>query len=222
MVMKYRITFRILAGALFALGLSGSITTAETPAVPTPDVALAFLKEGNGRAVNDQLQGVKTSKALRTELAKGQHPFAAVLACADSRVTPDVIFDLPLGSLFVCRVAGNVTSPEVTGSMEFAVGNLHCPLIVVIGHAECGAVKAALSGKGAEGNLGLLLHRVHPGEGLPEEEKAKLAAAVRQNVDWQIKSLTESSPALAKAVQEGKVRIVGGVYSLSTGEVTWQ
>jgi carbonic anhydrase len=215
---------RFLAVVILAGGLSACSTTSAPTSLssPTPDQAFALLKEGNSRAVNDQLKGTKTSRELRTKLAKGQQPFATVLACADSRVGPEIIFDQPMGNLFVCRVAGNVTDPDVTGSIEYAVDHLHCPLIAVVGHSECGAVKAALSGKGAPGNLGVLLHRVHMGTGLPADEKAKLDAAIGRNVAWQVKSLTDSSPVIAKYVREGKVRIVGGVYSLSTGEVLWQ
>jgi len=211
----------LLAFALFFS--SCAAPQAETSgAPPSPDQALARLKEGNKRAVEGHLQGPKTSSGLRVELAKGQQPFAVVLGCADSRVGPEIIFDQPLGNLFVCRVAGNVSDPEVAGSIEYAVEHLHSPLIAVIGHSECGAVKAALSGGAVEGNLGVLLRRVHTGSGLPKNEPEKLDAAIRNNVAQQCQTLVQNSPVIRKAVKEGKVRIVGGVYSLHTGEVTWQ
>ena len=211
----------LLASALFFS--SCTAPTTENPSTPpSPDQALARLKEGNKRAVDGHLQGPKTSSGLRTELAKGQQPFAIVLGCADSRVGPEIIFDQPLGNLFVCRVAGNVSDPEVAGSIEYGVEHLHSPLIVVIGHSECGAVKAALSGGAFEGNLGVLLRRVHTGSGLPKADQEKLDAAIRNNVASQCQALVQNSPVIRKAVKEGKVRIVGGVYSLQTGEVTWQ
>ena len=197
-------------------------TTSETSSTPpSPSEALARLKDGNARAVNGHLKDPKTSDALRTELAKGQQPFAVILGCADSRVGPEIVFDQPLGNLFVCRVAGNVTDPEVAGSIEYAVEHLHSPLIVVLGHSECGAVKAALSGGVVEGNLGTLLRRVHTGS-VPKDEDGKLNAAIRNNVASQCQLLKQTSPVIRKAVSSGKVQIVGGVYSLKTGEVTWQ
>jgi len=210
---------------LLACGLSSCATRGVgwyVPEHPTPEQAYALLKEGNERAVKGDSWGKKTSPELRKQLAGGQKPFAVVLGCADSRTAPEIIFDQPLGSLFVCRVAGNVTDPEVTGSIEYAVEVLHCPLIVVIGHSECGAVKAALSGKGAPGNLGVLIKRVHPGIGLPADEKQKLSSGIANNVAYQANLLTSTSPVLRKAVRSGKVQIIPGVYSLETGKVDWE
>lgn len=213
----------LLALGILALGISSCTTTTTGGAAsPTPEQALAMLKEGNQRAVQGHLVGKKTSEELRGELAKGQHPFAVVLGCADSRVSPEIIFDQPLGNLFVCRVAGNVTDPEVAGSIEYAVDHLHSPLIVVLGHTQCGAVKASLSGHGAPGNLGTLLQRVHPGSGLPKEDKARLDAAIANNVAFQAEALVKSSPLIRKMIQEGKVQIVPGIYSLETGKVEWE
>src|SRR5215471_12890418 len=123
--------------------------------------ALQRLKAGNARFAADQPSKRDVSKARRAEVAKGQKPFAIILACADSRVAPELIFDQGLGDLFVLRVAGNVTDPENLGSIEYALVHFKTSLIVVLGHDECGAVKAALAGKPLEGNLGKLIARIH-------------------------------------------------------------
>jgi carbonic anhydrase len=220
-----RIFLRLVAMGLLACSISSCTTRGVgwyVPDHPTPQQSLALLKEGNERAVTGHLWGWKTTPELREKLATGQKPFAVVLGCADSRTAPEIIFDQPLGSLFVCRVAGNVTDPDVTGSIEYAVEHLHSPLIVVLGHSECGAVKAALSGEGAPGNLGVLLHRVHPGIGLPVDKDQRVSSAVANNTAYQANSLTATSPVIRKEVREGKVRIVSGVYSLETGKVDWQ
>jgi carbonic anhydrase len=220
---------RALLRAVVVGLVAGSLTSCATRGVgwyvpdhPTPQQSLALLKEGNDRAARGDLWGKKTSPQLRAQLVDGQKPFAVVLACADSRTSPEIIFDQPLGSLFVCRVAGNVTDPEITGSIEYAVEHLHSPLIVVLGHSHCGAVTAALSGEGAPGNLGVLVNRVHPGIGLPQDQNARLNSAIANNTAYQANLLTKTSPVLRKEVHEGKLRIVTGVYSLETGKVDWQ
>ena len=119
----------------------------------SPEAALERLKAGNARFVTDKAEKRVSDAKMRAELAKGQHPFAIILACADSRVPPEFLFDQGLGDLFVVRVAGNVTGEEVLGSIEYAVAHLHVPLVVVLGHEKCGAVKAALDQVEPEGNL---------------------------------------------------------------------
>src|SRR5260370_868323 len=133
------------------------------PKQPTQEEALKRLKEGNSRFVADKLAERNLGKNRRAELAKGQAPFAIILGCADSRVAPELLFDQGLGDLFVVRVAGNVTDPEILGSIEYALTELKAPLIVVLGHEECGAVKAALSEEQLSGNLAKLIARVHVG-----------------------------------------------------------
>jgi carbonic anhydrase len=190
-------------------------------ATPTPDKALDRLKEGNARFVADKPTTRDTTDKRRKELAKGQSPFAIVLACADSRVTPELVFDQGLGDLFVLRVAGNVADPALLGSMEFAVTQLKCPLIIVLGHEECGAVNAAISGQKLEGNLGKLIDLVQPGKDLPKDKKEALAAGVANNVRTQAASLTSKSDVLKDFVSSKRIRIATGVYSLETGKVNW-
>jgi carbonic anhydrase len=184
--------------------------------VLTPAEALQNLKDGNRRFVEDQLQKAAGKERL-IELAKGQKPIAAVIACADSRVSPELIFNLGLGELFVLRVAGNVAveAYALAGSAEYAVAHLNVPLIVVIGHETCGAVKASLKGDPAPGNLGKLLKAVQVGNNL------NLVAAVRNNVIFQADQLLLESEMIRDFVISERIIVVPAVYSLNTGEVTF-
>jgi carbonic anhydrase len=177
--------------------------------------ALQRLQNGNERFATDKLAKKNLGTARRQELAQGQRPFAVVLACADSRVAPELIFDQGLGDLFVVRVAGNVTNPEIIGSIEYALAELKTPLVVVLGHEECGAVKAALSEERLPGNLGKLIARIHIGR------EAALASAIRANVVHQVEELTRQRPIIKDFAQSKRVAIRGGIYSLSTGKVQW-
>src|SRR6266566_4654777 len=186
--------------------------------VPTPAVALERLKEGNRRFAADKPAPKRTDAKRRAELAGGQHPFAVVLTCADSRVTPELVFDQGLGDIFVLRVAGNIADRAVIGSIEYAVEHLHTPLIVVLGHESCGAVKAALEGKPLPGDLGWLVQQVHVGDKLPEDKQDRLNAGIRSNVLHAATELTERSSAIKELAISNRVQIVSGVYSLTSGE----
>jgi carbonic anhydrase len=187
----------------------------------TPDLALRRLKEGNDRFAADRLLANDLGTKKRQELAKGQHPFAIVLACADSRVTPEYVFNQGLGDLFVLRVAGNITDPFVIGSMEYAVEYFHVPLIVILGHEECGAVSAALGTAKLTGDIGKLVAEVDVGKSLPADKAAALAAAIKNNVVQQTNRLAKRSEVIKNHLEQKKLRIVSGVYSLATGKVEW-
>ena len=188
---------------------------------PTADTALKRLQEGNGRFVKDKLAAKDLSGKRRMELTKGQHPFATILSCADSRVPPELIFDQGLGELFTIRVAGNITDPAILGSIEYAVEHLKSPLVVVLGHESCGAVTAALSGEELHGNIAKLIKEVHVGKDLPKDKTAALAAGVKANAQYQAGQLTQQSAILKDFAGSKRIRIVTGIYSLSTGEVSW-
>src|SRR5262249_15143572 len=149
------------------------------------------------------------------------HPFAVVLTCADSRLAPELIFDQGLGDVFVLRVAGNVTDPAILGSIEYAVEHLKAPLVVVLGHESCGAVKAVIDKGHAEGNLEELLKHVKVGDNLPEDKEAALAAGIKANVLYQTGQLTSQSPLIKDFVGAKRIQLAAGVYSLKTGAVTW-
>ena len=159
--------------------------------------------------------------ARRRALAAGQSPYAIVLSCADSRVPPEIVFDQGLGRLFVVRLAGNIVEPFVLGSIEYGVEHLHVPLIVVLGHENCGAVKAALGNDKPAGDLGRLIGEIHVGGHLPADAHAALAAAVENNVRHQAKLLTERSDIIRRHVERHELQIVVGVYVFATGKVQW-
>lgn len=189
---------------------------------PTPEAALRRLQDGNARFVEGKPAQKDVSGWRRLELVAGQHPFAIVLSCSDSRVVPEYLFDQGLGELFVLRVAGNVTDAFITGSIDYAVAKLHTPLVVVLGHDDCGAVEAALEGgKLPSDKLKQLVERVAPGDKLPNGKEAALAAAVRNNARHQADQLLKQSPVLQEFVSDRRVRLVTGVYSLRTGKVEW-
>ena len=162
-------------------------------------------------------------KADRKATADGQHPYAIVLACADSRVPPNILFDESLGKLFVVRVAGNVVDPVVLGSIEYAAEHLHVETLLVLGHESCGAVQATLEGGKFPPNIEALVKRIEPAA--EEAKKAGLGPtktlnlAIRLNVFLQVEQAVEQSEVLKELVHEHKLRIVGGIYNLHTGRV---
>jgi carbonic anhydrase len=187
----------------------------------TPDAALARLKEGHARFLAGKLKPRKIDLNFRAELAKGQNPFAALLTCADSRVPPTLLFDQGLGDLFTLRVAGNVTAPSILGSLEYAVIELRVPLIVVVGHEKCGAVKAAIEDEDPDGNLGFLLREIHIGKHLPADKKAAFESAVKTNTGFHAAEIVKRSTVLKDFVQSGRLKVAAGVFSLSHGEIEW-
>jgi carbonic anhydrase len=187
----------------------------------TPDQAWQRLKAGNNRFADEKLEKPDLGAKRRRELSRGQAPFAVVVTCADSRLTPEFIFNQGLGDLFVLRVAGNIAEPFVLGSMDYAVEQLHAPLIVLLGHEKCGAVEAALGTEKPAGNLGKLVGEIDVGKDLPAGKEAALAAAIKNNARRQTRLLTERSDVIKEHVAKKKVRIVCGVYQLATGKVEW-
>lgn len=186
---------------------------------------LRRLKEGNQRFLMGHARFPAVCKETLAELARGQQPFATIVGCSDSRVPPELIFDATLGELFIVRVAGNVISPEVMGSLQYAGSHLNTPLYVVLGHGECGAVKAALKSKldGVQhgSRIQILVDSILPG--LPEfaphvSEQEQLALAVEANVRWSMHQLLET-PEGKRAVQEGRAMLVGAVFDINSGEV---
>ena len=191
----------------------------------TADEALARLIEGNKRFLAGQARFPTVQKEVLAELAKGQHPYATIIGCSDSRVPPELVFDASFGELFIIRIAGNVVSPEVYGSIQYAAVHLKTPLFVVMGHEGCGAVKAALAAKEhghqERARIALLLDRILPGlesvdmTGSPD---VQMQAAVEANVRWSMRQILETPEAQARQ-REGVLKLVGAVYELTTGSV---
>lgn len=179
---------------------------------------LQRLEEGNSRFVSDQLTHDLQDDARRTELVKGQSPWAIILSCADSRVAPELMFDAGLGELFVIRVAGNVANTSSIASIEYAVAHLGTPVIVVVGHQSCGAVTAAISGGDNGYNLNHLLAHITPAVSSCDEN-ANVNEVVKSNALLNAKELLSRSAIIRNAVDAKKVKIVSGYYHLDSGKV---
>ena len=191
----------------------------------TADEALQRLIDGNERFLRGESLVAGLSREAMAEMARGQRPFATILGCSDSRVAPELIFDAGLGELFVIRVAGNVLSAEVAGSMQYAVAHLRTPLVVVLGHEGCGAIQAALKTKyqsvRQKSRIQLLVDSIMPAltgldPGVPPPEL--LARAVECNVRSTVRTILESPEGQARAA-EGRVKCVGAIYDIETGRV---
>lgn len=194
----------------------------------TADEALKELKEGNERFVKGkELSPTRGLKRVK-EVSSGQKPEAVILSCADSRVPPEILFDEGIGDLFVVRVAGNVSEPATNGSIEYAAEHLGVPLIVVLGHKKCGAVKATAevlaSGGHAEGNIGELVKEITPAVEAAKANPGKRGLvddAVYANAELVAKQLLSESPVLTHLAHAGKIKIVTAIYDLDTGKVEW-
>ena len=191
--------------------------------VLSPDAALERLQEGNARYV----RGLALRHDFRHEreaLAGGQNPYAAILSCADSRIAPEYAFDSGRGDLFVCRVAGNFASDEMIASLEYSVAVLNAPLILVLGHESCGAVDAAIKSlkdnTTLPGQLPSLVAGVGPAvKAVLQQGGDTLGSATRQNVIDTVSKLLTAGPILSAAVEQKKLKVVGGIYRLKDGRV---
>lgn len=187
--------------------------------------ALTALKEGNQRFLSGKIKPSGDSVEDVRRLSKGQNPQSIVLSCSDSRVTPEIVFDQKLGEMFTVRTAGQTLSPQAIGSMEYAIENLGSKLLVVLGHTNCGAVKAAtdtLGGKKLPSeNLNQLVADIHPRlqRGTPSED---LRAESWANAKGVAKDLLSRSKTIADAVKSGRVQLTVGLYDLKTGAVEFQ
>jgi carbonic anhydrase len=192
----------------------------------TPEAILADLKAGNARFVAGKAtRPHATPKRLR-QTAKGQAPEAIVLGCSDSRVPPEIVFDEGIGDLFIVRVAGNVAEEHTIGSVEYAAEHLNVPLVVVLGHHGCGAVKATAEATGpVEGNIGALVREIQPAveeaKRSPAHREGLVDDAAHGNARLQAQALVTKSPVLKHLVEAGKVKIVAAVYDLETGKIEW-
>jgi len=191
--------------------------------VSNADEALQRLREGNERYVANKSTDLNESQSRRVELAQGQNPFATIFSCVDSRVPPELVFDRGLGDLFVIRTAGHVIDNAVLGSLEYGVAELKIPLLMVLGHEKCGAVKATVEAVEknvtAEAEINWLVDGIRPAV---EEVKAQpgdlLDNAVKANVMLTVERL-KGSAILSEALEKSELRIVGGRYDLDTGMV---
>jgi len=223
-----RRSFLIGASAV-GLSLAGAAQAKKTKAPPkpenvlSPEASLKRLRDGNERYV----EGVARRhdfKHEREALAGGQNPFAAILSCADSRIGPEYAFDTARGDLFVCRIAGNFASDEMVASLEYAVAVLNAPLILVLGHDSCGAVDATIKSlkdnTTLPGHLPSLVAAIAPAvKAVSQQGGDTLANATRQNVIDNVAKLKSATPILSAAVEQKKIKVVGGIYRLKDGRV---
>jgi len=217
-------------GTLLAARSDAAFAADHAPAAaePTADAALAMLMAGNGRYVANAAKHPDLEPARRLAVASGQQPFATILACADSRVAPELIFDQGLGDLFVVRVAGNVVDDVVLGSIEYSVVHLGAPLVMVLGHQRCGAVTAALeavegraSAEDAGTEIGELAALIIPAvRAIPETAPDRLDAAIIENARRAAAKLVSRSAPLRRRVAAKRLRIVSARYGLDDGRVT--
>jgi carbonic anhydrase len=230
----------IFAAAAIGLGFAGSAAAKEKekgddedkkekkkPPKPqnvlSPDAALERLRKGNTRYI----EGVSLRHDFRHEreaLAGGQNPYAAILSCADSRIAPEYAFDSGRGDLFVCRVAGNFANDETVASLEYAIAVLGVPLILVLGHESCGAVDAAIKSlkdnTTLPGHLPSLVAAIAPAVNAVSQQGGDvLGNATRQNVIDNVAKLASATPILSAAVEQKKLKVVGGIYRLKDGRV---
>ena len=183
----------------------------------TPDAAVRQMMNGNRRYVERRLQSFNEDLALLRQTTESkQEPFAAILSCADSRVPAEIVFDQSIGQLFVTRVAGNVATTEIIASLEYGAAVLGTAAIMVLGHANCGAVKAAIAAKEVPGQISALYAPLRPAV---DEAGTDAEAAIRANAKIQAHLISKSSPVLAGLINAGKLKIVAGYYDLKTGAV---
>ena len=188
--------------------------------MPSPDQALEQLLDGNKRFVGATLSHPHQDGAHRISLGKGQHPFAAILTCADSRVPPEVLFDQGLGDLFVVRVAGNILNDQLLGSLEYATSHLSTPVIMVLGHTKCGAVGAVATGAELDGHIASLAPAIQPAVDKVKDQEGDLTDnASREVARMTAEQMVNSEPIMANQVKAGKVKIVPAFYDLESGEV---
>jgi len=209
----------LLAIAALSIATTRAVIAAVHEPTISAEQALKLLLEGNQRFVAGKLEHPNQTPARRAEVAKGQHPFASVLACSDSRTPPEIIFDRGLGVLFTVRVAGNVADQVVIESLDYSVTHLGVRVVMVLGHRRCGAVIAAVEGHEEEGDVGPMLSELKPAvaasRGMPGDP---VENAVRENVKLVVKNLATSTE-LSAMVNSGELKIVGGIYDLETGTI---
>ena len=191
----------------------------------TADEALARLAAGNERFVRGEARFPTVQKEVLAAMAKGQHPYATILGCSDSRVPPELIFDAGFGELFIIRVAGNVISPEIMGTLQYAGVHLRTPLFVVLGHEGCGAVAAAVQaldqGTREPSRIAALLDTITPGLRTlspSADPAARARSAVEANVRWSMHQVLDTAEAKAR-VAEGVMKLVGAIFQFETGRV---
>jgi len=222
-----RISLLMLIVLVAAALAAPALATSAGPGI-SPDEALRILKEGNARYVDGKLQHPHQGPERRALTSgQGQHPLAAVLTCSDSRVPPEIIFDQGIGDLFVVRVAGNVAATDEVGSIEYAVDHLGAPVVVVLGHSQCGAVTAVVDDAKLPPNIANLVAPIKPAVDKAREanlgaaQDMLLKAAITGNVWQAMEDMLRLSPVIREKVRASQVELVGALYDLDIGQIQW-
>lgn len=206
------------AGAVLAGATLSYAPPAMGQSTMTPDAALKALVDGNQRYVQGKLQSLNEDLSiLKAKTAEKQEPFAAILSCADSRVPVEFVFDQNIGQLFVVRLAGNIATPEVIASLEYGVAVLGTLVLMVLGHGNCGAVKATIDGKAVPGQISALYAQIRAAV---DEAGTDLDAAIDANARNQANLLSKASVIISGAIKEGKLKVVAARYDLASGKVS--
>jgi len=212
---------KIIAISIFIiLVISGAVWSKEASSIG-PEAAIAKLSEGNIQFVTGKSDHPNQKPDRVKLLAGGQHPFAVIVCCSDSRVSPEIAFDQGLGDIFIVRTAGHVVDSVALGSIEYAVEHLGVGLVVVLGHGKCGAVDATIKGGKHSPNIEALVHAIKPAVDKAKENKKGdlLEDSVRANVEMTVEKLKTAPPVLAEFFEKGKLKIVGAYYEINAGTV---
>ncbi|MBA3035016.1 MAG: carbonic anhydrase [Desulfobacterium sp.] len=213
-------TSMLVVGFMILVLFSTAALAMQTDTAVTGKEAQQKLLDGNKRYVNEKQTHINQTAKRRIEVAKGQHPFAVVVCCSDSRVPPEILFDQGLGDLFVIRLAGNILNDEAIGSIEYAVDHLDVQYIMVLGHERCGAVGATVQGGEAPGHIGSLVKAIQPAVDKAKSQPGDvLDNAVRANVGMVVEQLKSSAPILNEFIKKGVLTVVGARYDLDDGAV---
>lgn len=206
-----------VAASLFVSGMGTRNAAALPTGASTPEAAVTELLDGNKRFSSNHPTSQKQDLAsLRQQTVEKQQPFAAVLSCADSRVPVELVFDQTIGQIFVARVAGNVVTPELIGSLEYGAAVLGTKIILVLGHSGCGAVKATIAREEVPGQISSLFPHIQPAV---TQAGTNLEAAIKANAKIQADLLRNSSTVISSLIKEGKLKVAAGYYDLATGAV---
>ena len=212
-IMPVFISLVLIYTSLFAEGKEEGVSK---------EIALQRLMLGNKRFVNSKMLHENQTAKRRTDLTKGQHPFAIVVTCSDSRVAPEILFDQGLGDIFVIRVAGNITDDNALGSIEYAVEHLKANLIVVLGHTKCGAVDATVKGGEVPGHIKSICETIKPSvEKAKKQDGDILENSIINNVLAVTEKIRDCEPILKELVKEDKIMVAPAEYDIATGKVTF-
>lgn len=218
----------ITALAILAVFVGGyALASSSEPSIP-PDDAMRMLKEGNARYVAGQPLRANQGPERRAEtVAGGQHPIATIIGCSDSRAPLEILFDQGVGDIFVIRVAGNLAGPDELGTVEYGVGHLGTPVLLVLGHTSCGAVTAAVQNAKVHGHIATLVNQIKPAVAKAKSWSPTaqgddlLGKAIKANVWLVMENILRKSKEVSDRVKKGRLLLVGGIYDLTTGSVNW-